>query len=145
MSKNSIKTHILKLIRPICKSLYDIHDPNGLRYLFQLRTELSPLRSHKHRHNFQDTPTDNCICNQGIEDTYHFLFSCRFSAAHRAYLAVEVTSILRKHNLLNLANDVDLYLYGNNNLPVEDNKKILLATIEYIKRTKRFAQDIPPT
>ena len=145
LSKNSIKTHILKLIRPICKSLYDIHDPNGLRYLFQLRTELSPLRSHKHRHNFQDTPTDNCICNQGIEDTYHFLFSCRFSAAHRAYLAVEVTSILRKHNLLNLANDVDLYLYGNNNLPVEDNKKILLATIEYIKRTKRFAQDIPPT
>ena len=33
-----------------------IHDPSGLRYLFQLRVGLSPLRYHKKRHNFIDTP-----------------------------------------------------------------------------------------
>ena len=34
------------------KGIFGIHDPVGLRYLFQLRVSLSPLRSHKFRHNF---------------------------------------------------------------------------------------------
>ena len=54
--------------------IFGIHDPVGLRYLFQL--SLSPLRSHKFRHNFTDTPSEICRCNQGIEDTNHFFFSC---------------------------------------------------------------------
>ena len=140
LSKSSIKTHMLKSIRPPCKSFYDIHDPIGLHHLFQLRTELSPLRDHKYHHKFADTPTNICKCNRGIEDTYHFLFSCRFFAAHRVNLAVNVTSILRTHNLLNLANNVELYLYGSSDLPVDKNKKILLSTIKYIKQTTRFAR-----
>ena len=36
--------------------LVKIHDPIGIRYLFQLRVSLSPLRSHKRRHNFIDPP-----------------------------------------------------------------------------------------
>ena len=142
LSKSHIKAHILKIIRPICKSFYDIHDPIGLHYLFQLRTELSPLRCHKYHHKFVDTPTESCTCNQGIEDTGHFLFSCRQFAIHRICLAVDVTNILRGQNLLNLANDVELYLYGNPNLSLENNKKVLLATIKYIKKTKRFSRDI---
>ena len=55
-------------------SSFDIHDPVGLRYLFQLRVSLSPLRSHKFRHNFADIPSEICRCNQGSEDTNHFLF-----------------------------------------------------------------------
>ena len=64
------------LFRPKTKSIFGIHDPVGLRYLFQLRLSLSPLKSHKWRHNFDDTPSDICRCNQGIEDASHFLFSC---------------------------------------------------------------------
>ena len=37
------------------KSIFGVHDPVGLRYLFQLRVRLSPLRSHKSHHNFIDT------------------------------------------------------------------------------------------
>ena len=113
ITKNSVKSHILKIIRPNSKSLYGIHHPNGLHYLLQLRTELSPLRSHKYRHNFRDTPIDICICNQGIENTSHFLFECLHFAIHRARLAVDITNILRQNNLLNLANNVDFYLYGH--------------------------------
>ena len=142
LSKSSIKTHILKIIRPNHKSFYDIHDPIGLHYLFQLGTELSPLQGHKFRHNFRDTPTNTCICNQGVEDTSHFLFECCNFAIHRVTLAVDVTNILRKHNLLNLANNVDLYLYGKPHLPVDDNKQILLATIKYVKKTNRFSRKI---
>ena len=59
----SLKAHILSLVRPKIKSIFGIHDPLGLRYLFQLRVNLSPLRSHKRRHNFSDTPSEICECN----------------------------------------------------------------------------------
>ena len=72
----TLKNDILSLIRPVSKGFCKIFDPVGLRYLFQLRVRLSPLRGHKWRHNFTYTPSGICHCNQGIEDTSHFLFSC---------------------------------------------------------------------
>ena len=63
--------HILSLIRPKKKCNFCIHHPLGLRYLFQ-------LRGLKKWHNFINTPSDKCLCNQGIEDTNHFLFLCLF-------------------------------------------------------------------
>ena len=77
-SFNVLKKHILSLIRPKKKCIFGIHDPLGLRYIFQLRVGLSSLRCHKNRHNFIDTPSDICLCNQGIGDTNHFLFLCPF-------------------------------------------------------------------
>ena len=140
ITKNSIKSHTLKIIRPTPKSFYNIHDPIGLHYLFQLRTELSPLRSHKHRHKFLDTPTDICSCHQGIEDNNHFLFECPHFAIHRANLAVDITDILMRNNLIEHANDVEFYLYGHPLLTLSDNKQVLFSTIQYIKNTKRFSQ-----
>ena len=49
-SCNSIeifKKNITNLIRPPSKPIYSVHDPIGLKYVFQLRVGLSPLRSHK--------------------------------------------------------------------------------------------------
>ena len=139
ISKTSIKTNILKIKRPNSKSIYDIHDPTGLHYLFQLRTGLSPLRSHKHHHNFVDTPTENCICNRGVENTYHYLFECFYFAIHRVELTVNINNILQNYNqALNLANEVDFYLYGHSELSFDDNKKVLSSTIKYLKSTGRF-------
>ena len=70
----TLKTY-LSLIRPK-KVSFGIHDALGLRYLFQLRMGLNSLRYHKKRHNFIDTPSDECLCKHGIEDTNHFLFLC---------------------------------------------------------------------
>ena len=58
-----LKKHINTYFRPTTKSIFGIYDPVGLRYLFQLRVSLSPLRSHKFRHNFTDTPSEICRCN----------------------------------------------------------------------------------
>ena len=77
-SINILKDHILSLIRPKKKNIFGIHDPLGLRYLLQLRIGLSCLRYHKKCHNFTDTPSDQCLCNHGIADTNHFLYSCLF-------------------------------------------------------------------
>ena len=121
------------------KSIFGIHDPLGLRYLFQLRVSLSPLRSHKRQHNFMDTPSEICLCNRGIEDTSHFLFSCLFYATQRTILAASVISILQKYNLNHLGNDSQLYLYGHESITSTDNKEILLSTIKFIKNTLRFS------
>ena len=94
-----LKKHINTFYRPKTKSIFGIHDPVGLQYLFQLRVSLSPLRSHKCCHNFADTPSEMCLCNQGIGDTSNFLFSCPICAIQRATLKVSVINILQKNNL----------------------------------------------
>ena len=137
-TKSRIKAHILRQIRPQPKSVYGIHDPSGLRYLFQLRTRLSPLRSHKYHHNFRDTPNDICSCQRDIEDVKHFLFECLQFANARVALAVKVTNILLRNNLVHLANNVDIYLYGHPSLSAVDNKEVLSSTIHYLKNTQRF-------
>ena len=85
-----LKAHLNTLFRPKRKSIFNIHDPTGIRCIFQLRVGLSPLRQHKVRHMFADTPTDSCSCGIGTEDTKHFLFSCLLYANQRAILAVTV-------------------------------------------------------
>ena len=73
-----LKGHLVSLIRPEKKSVFNIHDPLHLRYIFQLRLGLSPLRYHKKRHNFSGTPSEICLCGNGKEDTAHFLLLCPF-------------------------------------------------------------------
>ena len=99
----SLKSHLPSSIRPKIKSTFGIHDALGLRYLFQLRVNLSPLISHKRRHNFSDTP-ETCEYNLGIEDIRHFLLECPFYAIQRVTLAVNVTDILQRKNLSHLGN-----------------------------------------
>ena len=134
-----LKKHVISLFRPKVKSIFGIHDPIGIRCLFQLRVSLSPLRSHKKHHNFIDTPSDICLCNQGIENTNHFLFECLFYTHQRAILAVSVIQILQKYNLNYLSNQKSLYLYGHDSISHSDNKIILSSTIKYIKDTQRFS------
>ena len=76
----ALKKHLLSLFRPNAKSIFNIHDPIGTKVLFQLRLGLSKLRQHKNKHNFLDTPTDICLCKNGVENTEHYLFKCKFYA-----------------------------------------------------------------
>ena len=125
-SFDSLKDHVLSLFRPMNKSIFGVHDPIGLRYLFQLRVSLSPLRRHKNRHNFIDTPSDICHCNQGVEDTSHFLFFCPSYVSQRANLTTSVNEILLQNNLNHLENQSKLYLYGHDSINYVDNSKILI-------------------
>ena len=103
-SLGTFKYHIISLIHPEKKSIFGIHDPTGVRYLFQLRVGLCSLSYHKKRHNFVDTPSNECQCNFGIEDTNHFLFFCLFCETQRATLVTCVNGILQKYNLDDLGN-----------------------------------------
>ena len=124
-----LKNDITALIRPESKTFFKIHDPVGLRYLFQLRVSLSPLNDHKWCHNFIDTPSGVCQCGQGIKDTSHFLFSCHYYATQRVNLVSGVNEILQIFSLDHLENQSKLYLYGNPSITNTENKNILQLTI----------------
>ena len=133
-----LKKRIFTFIRPKPKSIFGIHNPASMRYVFQLRVGLSQLRSHKKQHNFLDTPSDICLCKQGKEDTCHFLLHCPFYTSHRETLWKCVNDILGSNNII--SNDyVQLYLYGHSLLSDTANRSILNATINFIDRTNRFS------
>ena len=107
-----LKKHLQTLFRPPKKSIFDIHDPHGVKYIFQLRVGLSPLREH------------------------NFLFKCPLDATQRASLAASVIAVLILQNPNHLASSVAVY--GHPDLLENDNTKIIEATIKFLKETTRF-------
>ena len=78
-----------------------------------------------------------CMCGQGEEDTSHYLLLCPFYSTHREVLANSINDILQPYGLI--INDyVQLYLYGHPQLDIHENRSITMATITFIKKTKRF-------
>ena len=134
------KSKILKLIRPHKKPLYDIHDPKGVKILFQLRVGLSPLKDHKKRHNFKDTSFAICRCLTHAETTDHFLLNCNLYTEARHDIFQVVNSILETSGL-HLPNNtqvVKLLLYGHETLCVVDNIAVISATLKFIHKSTRF-------
>ena len=136
-SLGNFKHVTLSLIRPPCKSVFGAHDPIGLKYIFRLRVGLSPLNCHKRNHNFIDTPSSLCDCQQAPEDTIHFLLECSKFIDPRKLLISAVTKIIGIDHL-SLLDDINLFLYGSPYLSQHQNQNILLSTIRFIKETDRF-------
>ena len=136
---DSLKSHILSFFRPTPKSVFNVHDPVFLRNIFQLRLGLSCLNAHKRHHNFVETPSAECLCQEGEKTTHHFLFSCQFFTEFRPRLINSLSEVLQKHGLIHLANETDTYLYGHFSIDVSDNRIILQSSIRYLKDTKRLS------
>ena len=75
-SLNAFKKKLLNFIRPCSNSIFDIHNPLGIKLLTRLRLGLSPLHEHKFRHCFQDTLNPLCECAKDVESTMHFFLHC---------------------------------------------------------------------
>ena len=132
------KSVLAGLIVPKEKTIFKIHNKN-LRFLYQLRVGLSPLRAHKFRHNFLDTPNELCLCQSEIESTSHFLLHCPLFNDHREVLMGTVQTIVSV--LPNISDDTsmtNILLYGSTALTSTRNREILNGTLEYIQNTGRF-------
>ena len=90
------KRTILNIIRPAKKSLFDIVNPNGTRWIYQLLVGLSPLKSHKKSHHFLDTPNEICSCLISAETTKHFILKCNFYTNHGRDLFRIVDQMMNK-------------------------------------------------
>ena len=129
-SSDCLSDHVLSLFRQNTESIFGVHDPVGLQYLFQLRVRLSPLRSHKNHHSFIDSPSDICQCCEDVEDTSHFLFFCPLYISQRTTLKTGVNEILLHYNLIHLENQLQLYLYGHVSINHVGNRKFIISTVK---------------
>ena len=137
-SYGALKSHLQSFFRPELKSIFGLSEKSGISFLFQLRLGLSPLRAHKKRHNFVDTPSAICKCGHGIENSQHFFISCPLYAQFRTKLMDSLDNILHKYNINFPANSLNVYLYGHPLANASDNRNILLSTITYINESNRF-------
>ena len=70
------KKRLLSFIKPLPNSIYNIHNPFGVKYLTRLRIRFSHLKGHKFKHNFQNSIDPMCSCSSGIETMIHFFLHC---------------------------------------------------------------------
>ena len=139
VSLSKFKADVQSLIRYPKKSFFNTHDPIGLKRLFQLRVQLSPLKHHKKRKGFIDTPSDICSCQLSAETTEHFLIHCGLYIVARHTLFQVINPILAVNGLY-LHNEllVNFLLYGNEALSFDENKAALTATMKFIQNSTRF-------
>ena len=139
ITKTSVfKSSYLKIIRPPKKDIFGINDPEGVKHLFQLRVELSPLKAHRKRHGFSDVDDHNCLCGNGVEDSFHFLLLCPFFTVHRTKLVADVSQVVDGFDNLSSRDKLSCLLYGINGLSDTLNRSILYGTITFISNSDRF-------
>ena len=62
------KSKLLSFIRPSKRSIFNVNDPEGVKYLTRLRLRFSHLNEHKFRHGFLDTLNSLCNCSLEVEN-----------------------------------------------------------------------------
>ena len=70
---NIFKKTVLDFIRPSGRTVFNCHNPEGVKLLTRLRLGLSHLCEHKLKHSFQDLFDSICSCGNVIETSAHYL------------------------------------------------------------------------
>ena len=81
---------LIKIVRPIPKSTFNVHNPVGLKSLTNLRLGLSHSNQHKFSHSFQDCLNRLCSCSLEIESVSHFFLHCHYYSQIRSTLLNEL-------------------------------------------------------
>ena len=95
------RKNILKFIRPSSNSIFNRHNPRGVKLLTRLRLGLSHLRDNKFKHSFQDSLNPVYNCSTDVETTTHFLLHCLFFFGGRLILSINNIRNF-DNNILNL-------------------------------------------
>ena len=134
---------LLKFIKPSSNSLFNCHSLKGIKLITRLRLDLSHLRKHKFRHNFQDTLKPIWSCGDDIETTIHYLLHCSNYSDEGRTLLEGLQGIGEKIHDKSDSQITELLLFGVSSNNDASNTYILNATIQCILATKRF--DVPLT
>ena len=133
----------MKFIRPSSNSIFNFHNPKGIKLITRLKLCLSHLREHKFRHNFQDTLSSICSCRDDIETTIHYLLHCPNYLNERRTLLDNLQSIGKNIHNKNVSQISEMLLFSVSSNNNASNTCILNATIQGILATKRV--DAPHT
>ena len=83
-----LKLSLLKFVRPVANSVFDIKNPYGLKLLTRLPLGISHLHYHKFRDNFKDFINPICVYGLEIETATYFLLHCPLFQSGRQSLTV---------------------------------------------------------
>ena len=129
---------LIQLIRPPKRSIFNIHDLDGVKLLNRLPVEFCDLCSHRFNHNFH-CADPSCLCKTGIEDDENFLLHCpRFSSQRKGFLDLLFSLTGTEDMRLSSKELCRLLLYGLNDLSVTVSRGIIEKTIKFIRSTRRF-------
>ena len=133
------KSKLLAFIRPVQRSIYNVFNPQGLKFLTRLRLGLSHLNEHRFRHNFKDCINPLSSCSLEIENTLHFFLHCQHYSTFRMGLMNKVNQIDENFSYLSDDKKVSVFLYGDSRFDDYKNNFILSASITYILENERFS------
>ena len=123
------KNNILKFIRPKSNSFFNCCNLKGIRLITRLRLELSRLREHKFKYNFQNCLNPLCSCGSSTESTSHFLLHCPIFHDERHTLLSTLNNIDSKILESNDSYSTQTLLFGSTSFDSETNTLVLNATI----------------
>ena len=119
-----------------------IYNPLRIKLLNRLRVDFSHLNEHKFRHNFADTLNPLCSCSLETESTAHFFLRPRYYNYIRITLMNELNDIDNSITLRQPNELLRIILYGDCKFKDNVIKRILIATIQFIKNSNRFNQSL---
>ena len=138
----NFENNILKLIRLKPNSFFNCCDLKGIRLITRLRLELSHLREHKFKYNFQNCLNPLCSGGSSIESTFHFLLHCPIFHHKRHTLLSTLNNIDSKILASNVSYLIQTLLNGCTSFDSETNTLVLNATIDYFSSTEKFEEPL---
>ena len=137
-SVNIFKKTLLNFIRPSRNTVFNYHNPKGVKLLTRLRLDLSHLRERKFKYSFQGSINPTCSCDNNIETSAYFLLHCpNFSNERSTFLNI-IESIDRDILTRSDSQVTETLPDGGSNFNNITNALILNATIDLLMATKRF-------
>ena len=94
------KSRLLSFIRLVQNNIYNIFDPEGLKFLTRLWAGLSYLNARRLHHNVQERLNLLCLYSLEIEDTTHFLLRCRYFSNQRTDLMNSINSVVQNFEFI---------------------------------------------
>ena len=81
------------------------------------------------------TDDPSCICGSAVESPTHYFFECPLYAGPREELIDSVSAYTDCN--------INVLLFGNKNLTLNQNKKIFQSVHKYMNDTHRFGRCLP--
>ena len=130
--RNSTSYHSFK-----SKLSSTVQKPNKLFYLgdrklniYHSRLRMNCSSLNEHLFNNHVTPSPECACGAPSESTLHYFFQCPLHILPRFALLNYITQYCQPN--------LDILLFGNVELSIEDNTAIFSAVQIFIDQTGRF-------
>ena len=136
----TFKNVILKFIRPSLNSVFECHNPQGVKFLIRHRLGLGHPSEQIFKHSFQDLLNPLRKCGAEVESASHFLLHCPIYNNDRSSLLSTIRNIDCKLLEITDSSLTQTLLYGNPSFDIITNSLILNATIDFVLSTKRFEE-----